>query len=114
MKDFAELLAVLAHEMQATAKGFRLDLDTIFAAVAGVHRRCQGAYAVGDEHYHLLLKKRHFLNQDAQGLLALGESLFDKTKKELAALTAFLCSEKAAYITGQSIAVDGGWIKGLF
>jgi 3-oxoacyl-[acyl-carrier protein] reductase len=34
--------------------------------------------------------------------------------EELAALTAFLCSEKAAYITGQSVAVDGGWIKGLF
>ena len=33
--------------------------------------------------------------------------------RELAALTAFLASEKAAYITGQSIAVDGGWIKGL-
>lgn len=34
--------------------------------------------------------------------------------EELAALAAFLCSEKAAYVTGQSIAVDGGWIKGLF
>ncbi|GMV07874.1 MAG: short-chain dehydrogenase [Gemmatimonadota bacterium] len=34
--------------------------------------------------------------------------------EELGALAAFLCSEKAAYITGQSIAVDGGWIKGLF
>lgn len=34
--------------------------------------------------------------------------------EELAALTAFLCSERASYITGQSIAVDGGWIKGLF
>jgi len=44
--DSEVLLNVLAHEMQATAKGFRLDLDTIFAAVAGVHRRCQGAYAV--------------------------------------------------------------------
>lgn len=32
---------------------------------------------------------------------------------ELAALTAFLCSERAGYITGQSIAVDGGWIKSL-
>ncbi len=49
--------------------------------------RSRGSYAVGEEHYHLLLKKRHFLNHDAQGLLALGESLFDKTKKELAALT---------------------------
>jgi 3-oxoacyl-[acyl-carrier protein] reductase len=33
---------------------------------------------------------------------------------ELGALAAFLASEKAAYITGQSVAVDGGWIKGLF
>lgn len=32
---------------------------------------------------------------------------------EFAALAAFLASEQAAYITGQSIAVDGGWIRGL-
>ena len=49
--------------------------------------RSHGTYAVGEEHYHLLLKKRHFLNQDAQGLLAMGESLFGKTKKELETLT---------------------------
>jgi 3-oxoacyl-[acyl-carrier protein] reductase len=32
---------------------------------------------------------------------------------EIGALAAFLCSEQAAYVTGQSVAVDGGWIKGL-
>jgi amidophosphoribosyltransferase len=44
--DSEVLLNALAHELQATAKGYRLDLDTIFAAVAAVHRRCRGAYAV--------------------------------------------------------------------
>ncbi len=44
--DSEVLLNVLAHELQAAATGYRLDPETIFAAVAGVHRRCQGAYAV--------------------------------------------------------------------
>ena len=32
---------------------------------------------------------------------------------EFAALAAFLASERASYITAQSIAVDGGWIRAL-
>ncbi len=33
--------------------------------------------------------------------------------EEFAALAAFLVSERASYITGSSIAVDGGWIRSL-
>ncbi len=33
--------------------------------------------------------------------------------KEFAAAVAFLASERASYITGISLAVDGGWIKGI-
>jgi len=34
--------------------------------------------------------------------------------REFAAMAAFLVSERASYITGSSIAVDGGWIRSLF
>ena len=33
--------------------------------------------------------------------------------EEFAAAVTFLASERASYITGQSIAVDGGWIRSL-
>jgi uncharacterized protein (DUF885 family) len=48
--------------------------------------RSHGVYAVGEEHYNLLLKKKHFLDFDAQTLLTLGEDLFSRTKQELMAL----------------------------
>ncbi|TAJ75214.1 DUF885 domain-containing protein, partial [bacterium] len=74
--------------------------------------RSRGSYAVGEEHYHLLLKKRHFLNHDAQGLLALGQSLFEKTKRELAVLTEEIApgksiEELALKIQGNHPSADG-------
>jgi amidophosphoribosyltransferase len=44
--DSEVLLNVLAHELLASTVNHRLDPAAIFAAVAGVHRRCRGAYAV--------------------------------------------------------------------
>lgn len=34
--------------------------------------------------------------------------------EEIGSLAAYLCSDKAAYITGQTIAVDGGYLKSIF
>lgn len=44
--DSEVLLNVLAHELQESTRNYQLDPETIFAAVAGVHKRCRGAYAV--------------------------------------------------------------------
>ena len=44
--DSEVLLNVLAHELQESTRNGQLDPVTIFAAVAGVHKRCKGAYAV--------------------------------------------------------------------
>jgi len=44
--DTEVLLNVLAHELQAASTKYQVDAEIIFKAVAGVHRRVQGAYAV--------------------------------------------------------------------
>jgi len=44
--DSEVLLNVLAHELQEAVHGHRLTAADVFTAVAGVHRRCKGAYAV--------------------------------------------------------------------
>ncbi len=45
--DSEVLLNVLAHELQSRSRnGNSLSVETIFDAVAGVHSRCRGAYAV--------------------------------------------------------------------
>ena len=43
--DSEVLLNILAHELQMQGK-LKVDADAIFNAVAAVHRRCRGAYAV--------------------------------------------------------------------
>ena len=44
--DSEVLLNVLALELERAAHHARLDANAIFAAVAGVHKRCRGAYAI--------------------------------------------------------------------
>jgi len=57
--------------------------------------RSSGVYAVGVEHYELLLHHKHFLDVDAQALLHLGEELFARTKRELIELTAAIAPGKS-------------------
>jgi uncharacterized protein (DUF885 family) len=65
--------------------------------------RSNASYAVGAEHFNLLLKKKHFLDHDAQSLLALGESLFAGTKLELEALADELAPGKGVEAAARAI-----------
>jgi amidophosphoribosyltransferase len=44
--DSEVLLNVLAHELQAASTKYQVDAEIIFKAVAGMHKRVKGAYAV--------------------------------------------------------------------
>ncbi|MGH7871606.1 MAG: DUF885 family protein, partial [Candidatus Binatia bacterium] len=65
--------------------------------------RSRGAYAVGEEHFNLLLTKKHFLNHDAASLLALGEDLFARTKEELESIAAELAPGKGIEAVAKDI-----------
>ena len=79
VKDAAALRAAI-DKAKSAIDDFAAFLDHDLLA------RSQGVYAVGVERYNLLLKKKHFLTHDAESLLALGESLFAQTKRDLDAL----------------------------
>ncbi|MBL7545385.1 MAG: SDR family oxidoreductase [Bdellovibrionaceae bacterium] len=56
------------------------------------------------------LKELNLSTETVQGLVPMGRL---GRPEELADLVAFLASERAGYITGQSIAVDGGVLRGF-
>lgn len=66
-------------------------------------QRSRGVYAVGTEHYNLLLRKKHFLDQTAEGLLASGETLFAETKQALTALAEELAPAKGIEAVARAI-----------
>jgi uncharacterized protein (DUF885 family) len=65
--------------------------------------RSNGSYAVGSHHFDLLLRKKHFLEMDHRQLLALGEELFARTKRELGALTEELAPGKSIEAVARQI-----------
>jgi uncharacterized protein (DUF885 family) len=89
------------HAAIGTAKSALEDFATFLER--DLLPRSRGIYAVGEAHFNLLLKKKHFLDHDAASLLALGESLFVKTKQELESIAEELASGKGVEGTAKTI-----------
>ncbi len=109
---------ILSNSLRAAVTGFAKTLANEVAACGVTVNNILPGYTLTerlDELIQFLAKDEGITADEVRGRWAseipmrrLGDP------KEFAALAAFLVSGRASYITGSSIAVDGGWIKSLF
>jgi amidophosphoribosyltransferase len=109
--DSEVLLNILAHELELAAKGQKLDPETIFTAVANVHRRCRGAYAV----VALIAGYGLLAFRDPFGIrpLVIGRSQTDEGTEyliasESVALTAFGFELMRDVLPGEAVFIEEG------
>ncbi|HEX3167564.1 MAG TPA: SDR family oxidoreductase [Chitinophagaceae bacterium] len=99
---------VLSNSVRASVAGLMKSLSNEF----GIHNitvnNVMPGYTETDRLKKLWEKNSSFAN--AKNEIPLGRF---GTPEEFAAAVTFLASERAGYITGVSLAVDGGWIKSV-
>lgn len=108
---------ILSNSLRAAVTGFARTLATEVAPFGVTVNNILPGYTRTervDELADAAARTEHISPEEARGrwekqipMGRLGEP------RELAALAAFLASDRAKYITAQSIAVDGGWIRAL-
>ncbi len=108
---------LLSNSLRAAVTGLARTLANEFGPYhITVNNVCPG-YTLTERLYELA-------DRMAGQLGASREQIFERWKaqvplgrlaqpEEFAALVAFLCSERASYINGTTIAVDGGWVRSL-
>jgi 3-oxoacyl-[acyl-carrier protein] reductase len=99
---------ILSNAVRASVVGLMKSLANELAAYNITVNNVMPGYTETDRLKELIEKTPSFAS--AKSEVPLGRF---GTPEEFAAAVAFLASERASYITGVSLAVDGGWIKGL-
>ena len=117
MEDYLEVIYELINQKgYATAVDISESLNVSSPSVTKMLQRL-------DESNYLRYEKYRGINLTNEGISVAEARARWETEipmkrlgepREFAALAAFLVSERASYITGSSIAVDGGWIRSLF
>ena len=100
---------VLSNSVRVSVVGLIKTLSNELAQYNITVNNVMPGYTETDRLKELIEKTPSF--EAAKSEIPLGR--FGKPE-EFAAAVAFLASERASYITGVSLAVDGGWMKGLF
>jgi len=100
---------VLSNAVRVSVAGLMKSLSNELAQYNITVNNVLPGYTETERLKHLLESNPSF--SSAKNEVPLGR--FGKPE-EFAAAVAFLASERASYITGISLAVDGGWTKGVF
>jgi 3-oxoacyl-[acyl-carrier protein] reductase len=108
---------ILSNSVRAAVTGFARTLATETAADGITVNNVMPGFTRTERLTELAGKRAQIKGCDPQDIWDLWHREIPMGRvgetHELASLVAYLASEKASYITAQSIAVDGGWIKSL-
>jgi len=108
---------ILSNTIRAGVIGFAKTLSTALAPYnVTVNSLCPG-YTLTDRVRNLSKAIAEREHTEPDKIIEQWESAIPAgrlgTPEEFAALVAFLASERAGYITGAAIQIDGGWYKGI-
>jgi 3-oxoacyl-[acyl-carrier protein] reductase len=108
---------ILSNAVRAAVTGFARTLANEIAPHGITVNNVLPGYTRTERLVHLAEHNAQAQGGDVDGAYAKWEAEIPMRRlgepDELAALIAFLASDRAAYITAQSIAVDGGWVRSL-
>jgi 3-oxoacyl-[acyl-carrier protein] reductase len=108
---------ILSNSIRAAVTGFARTLANETAPFGVTVNNVMPGYTRTDRLEHLASRVASARGIPAERMLSVWDEEIPMRRigepPELAAIVAFLASARASYITGQSIAVDGGWIRSL-
>jgi len=109
---------ILSNSFRSGIIGFAKSLSNEFAKYNVTVNNVAPGYTLTNRLYDLAVSRAKHSGLSHEEVLADMAKQVPMNRlarpEEIGALVTYLCSSNAGYITGNTIQVDGGWVKGLF